>query len=207
MRLITFGCARRKEEVIVPMLITRLRHLILQVRGKPLLPPGIRIGRGVHIGKGVQFDWSHGRHITIEDDVTLVAGVRILCHDASSYRRLGVTRVAAVHIGRRAFVGAWAMVMPGVSVGSDAVIGAGSVVTHDVAAGTVVAGVPAVPLGLTSDLDEARLRRVASGRLFDESVYHVPSLSPDRSAELDRASVKGEYWMARPDVARRFLRP
>lgn len=189
------------------MSIARLQHLVCRLRGKPLLPPGINLGRNVHIGPTVNFDSPHGRHITIEDDATIVDGVLILCHDASSHRRLGVTRVAPVHIGRRAFVGARAILMPGVSIGSDAVVGAGSVVTHDVAAGTVVAGVPAVPVGLTKDLDELRLTRLAPGRVFDESVYNVYTLDSVLVAELDSASADGEYWLASPDVARRFPRP
>lgn len=51
--------------------------------------------------------------------------------------------VGKVTIGARAFIGARAMVLPGVKVGEKAVIGAMSVVTKDVDAGTIVAGNPA----------------------------------------------------------------
>ena len=48
-----------------------------------------------------------------------------------------------IHIERGVWIGAGAIVLPGVTVGENAVIGAGSVVTHDVPANTVVAGNPA----------------------------------------------------------------
>jgi maltose O-acetyltransferase len=58
-------------------------------------------------------------------------------------RHIGYTRVARVRIGARVFVGAHAIVLPGVTIGDDAVVGAGSIVRHDVPAGAVVAGSPA----------------------------------------------------------------
>ena len=57
----------------------------------------------------------------------------------------------AVHIKRHAWVGAGAIVLPGVTVGENAIVGAGSVVTKDVAANTVVVGNPAKPVHRISD--------------------------------------------------------
>ncbi|MET0292557.1 MAG: DapH/DapD/GlmU-related protein, partial [Steroidobacteraceae bacterium] len=48
-------------------------------------------------------------------------------------------------IGRNVWIGAGALVLPGVTIGDDALIGAGSVVTRDVPAGTTVVGNPARP--------------------------------------------------------------
>ena len=48
-----------------------------------------------------------------------------------------------VHICRRAWIGAGSTILPGVTVGENSVVGAGSVVTHDVEPNTIVAGNPA----------------------------------------------------------------
>ncbi len=93
------------------------------LQGVPDIPPGVSIGRNVYIARGVAFDYRYARHITIEDDVTLVNGTIILCHDASSFRRLEVTWVAPVRVCKGAYVGARAILLPGVTVGQGSVVG------------------------------------------------------------------------------------
>jgi acetyltransferase-like isoleucine patch superfamily enzyme len=65
-------------------------------------------------------------------------------------RRVHATREAAcapVHIGDEVFLGGRSIVLKGVTLGAQAVIGAGAVVTADVSAGTIVAGNPARTVG------------------------------------------------------------
>jgi maltose O-acetyltransferase len=54
-----------------------------------------------------------------------------------------VPRDRPIHIGQNVWIGAGALILPGVNVGDDATIGAGSVVTRSVNAGTTVVGNPA----------------------------------------------------------------
>jgi galactoside O-acetyltransferase len=65
-------------------------------------------------------------------------------HLPESFRNV---RIAKVTIGRDAFIGANAVVLPGVCVGEGAVVGAGSVVTGDLAPWTVSVGAPARSIG------------------------------------------------------------
>jgi maltose O-acetyltransferase len=58
-------------------------------------------------------------------------------------RREGWEFGKPVRIGRNVWIGGGAILLPGVTVGDDALIGAGSVVTRDVPAGATVAGNPA----------------------------------------------------------------
>lgn len=75
--------------------------------------------------------------------------VQILTAD---HPRDGATRDAglefgrAISIGANVWIGGGAILLPGVRIGDDAVIGAGAVVTRDVAPGATVAGNPARPL-------------------------------------------------------------
>jgi len=173
-----------------------LRKLFAKLRGRHILPPGIRIGKGVWIGDASRFDWSHGRHITIGDGATLAPGVRILCHDASCVRRIGGTWVAPVAIGAGAFIGAEAVLMPGVTVGEGAVVAAGAVVTRDVAPGTIVAGVPAKPIGSVADLDTRRREQMATLPQFPSAEYESEDLSADKDQQLREAVAKhGGYFM------------
>jgi acetyltransferase-like isoleucine patch superfamily enzyme len=103
------------------------------------------IGPGTWIGAFTLVDGSGGLRIGAGCDVS--SGAHIYSH--SSVRRCVSGRVhatverRATSIGDRVFIGANAVVNMGVTIGDEAVVAAGAVVTRDVPARTVVAGVPA----------------------------------------------------------------
>ncbi len=174
-----------------------LRSALLGVRrlwvGDPAIPANITIGRDVYIGPGVLLDWNFGHLITIGDETTVVSGTRILCHDASSNRRLGVTWCAPVVIGARVYVGADALILPGVRIGDDAVVAAGAVVTRDVEPGTVVAGIPAKQITTTAALD-GRRRELMQLRPIYGQEYHGKALPRDKVDILVQAG-QGGYFL------------
>jgi len=61
----------------------------------------------------------------------------------AALRQSGIEQAKPIQIGHRVWIGGGAIILPGVTIGEDAVIAAGSVVTKDVPAGTVVKGNPA----------------------------------------------------------------
>lgn len=81
-------------------------------------------------------------HITIEDNVLVAANVRLISNNHDFYERQILT-CKPVTLKRNCWIGAGATILPGVTVGENAVVGAAAVVTKDVAANTVVAGNPA----------------------------------------------------------------
>lgn len=175
-----------------------LRRSIRWIRGLPDIPPGVSVGRNAYVSRGVTFDYGYARHITIEDDATLVGGSIILCHDASSFRRLGVTWVAPVRVCKGAYVGARAILLPGVTVGERSVVAAGSIVTHDVPPGVVVGGVPARPIETTAELDQRRRAQLAESPAFDRSLFKGADLPPERAALLNEAiATHGGYFVTR----------
>jgi maltose O-acetyltransferase len=131
------------------------RRIALRVRGEQdpsrLVRQGMRVGRDVLITRGCYFDPGFSWLISIGDETSLGPNVTILTHDATPKLRTGWSQIAPVRIGARVFIGANATILPGVVVGDDAIVGAGSVVRRDVAPGTVVAGNPAVEVGTTAD--------------------------------------------------------
>lgn len=68
-------------------------------------------------------------------------------HELAPQRRDEAGRSAPVRIGENVWIGSRAMILKGVSIGRDAVVAAGSVVTRDVSTGSIVAGNPARPVG------------------------------------------------------------
>ena len=102
----------------------------------------LEIGESTFINAGVSI--SASRHVRIGDACEIGPGVLIMDND---FHRAGDLTLRPpsrpVRIGNRVWIGARAIVLKGVTVGDDAIIAAGSVVTSDVPAHSVVGGVPA----------------------------------------------------------------
>ena len=101
-----------------------------------------RVGKEVFINFGCTFLDQGG--ITIEDGVFSGPGAKILTEHhpeepALRHRLL----VKPVVVRRKAWIGAGAIILPGVTVGENAIVAAGTVVTKDVPDNAIVAGVPA----------------------------------------------------------------
>ena len=100
----------------------------------------VRIGRNVYIGANLLTMARGG--ITIEDGAWIAANVQLLSNNHDLYDR-AVLLCKPILIKEDAWVGAGATILPGVCVGKHAVVGAGSVVTHDVPDYAVAVGSPA----------------------------------------------------------------
>lgn len=98
------------------------------------------IGRNVYINSGSLLMARGG--IAIEDDVLIAANVQLISNNHDPYDRAVLT-CKPVLIKKGAWIGAGASIMPGVTVGRYAIVGAASVVTHDVPDYAVVVGSPA----------------------------------------------------------------
>lgn len=111
---------------------------------------GCKVGKGCFIGDYVRVDCGHADMITIEDSVSVASGVRLLCHQrdfsdfcvGDDYMKLGYV-IKPIVLKKGCLIGMESFVMPGVTVGEGAIVGAGSFVTKDVPAWTIVAGRPA----------------------------------------------------------------
>lgn len=152
--------ARREYETrIAPRSIVRvLVQKVLHQWARVCIPPGVRnalyramgvrVGHHVFIGLDTWLDDQFPELITIEDDVTISFRVTVVVHDDAkrmdrTEAGAGEGTVAPVRLERGCYVGAGALLLPGVTVGARAVVAAGAVVTRDVPPATVAAGVPA----------------------------------------------------------------
>jgi acetyltransferase-like isoleucine patch superfamily enzyme len=141
---------------LVPGDFETMRALLGELTGRPLdpsvrvLPPfhtdtgrNLRFGRNVFVNHGCTAMDLGG--IAIGDDVMIGPNVQLISsgHPLDPATRRAQITAAPVRIGRGAWIAAGATVLQGVTVGDDAVVAAGAVVTRDVPARTLVAGVPA----------------------------------------------------------------
>lgn len=120
-------------------------------------PHMVNISKNVVVMPGCLMMFAGG--ITIDDGAMIAANVQLISNNHDLYERQVIT-CKPVHIGKNAWIGAGATILPGVTIGDNAVVGAASVVTKDVPADTIVAGNPAKsikripPRQKCSDYDE-----------------------------------------------------
>ena len=124
----------------VQKILIVVRHSILHLRNMYLRKIyGMTIGKDVRISLKANLDKRNPKGVIIGDGSYLAFGATILCHDMSRNIHKPVT------IGKNCFIGANSMILPGVTIGDEVVIAAGSIVTKNVANNTIVAGNPARP--------------------------------------------------------------
>ncbi len=107
-------------------------------------------GYNISLGRGVFLNFNciilDVVPVTIGDLTQIGTGVQILTPDHPrdpEERRSGLEFGRPIHIGSNVWIGGGALIMPGVTIGDDAIVGAGSVVTRDIPAGATAFGNPA----------------------------------------------------------------
>jgi len=131
------------------------RNILSQITGSAIdesvavfSPLHINYGRNTKIGKNVfiNFDciFLDLGGITIEDNVLIAPKVSLLSegHPVSPKSRQSLVP-GRIHIRENVWIGAGAKILPGVTIGENAIVAAGAVVSKDVAANTIVGGIPA----------------------------------------------------------------
>lgn len=112
----------------------------------------IKIGKNVFINSNTLFMARGG--ITIEDDVQIAANCQLLTNNHDPYERQ-VLSCKPILIKKGAWIGAGATIMPGICIGKYSIVGASSVVTHDVPDYSVVVGNPA---RVIKELDKSKFK-------------------------------------------------
>lgn len=135
--------------------VDEVRQLLGQIIGKEvdgsstLFPPlHVNFGKFISIGSNVFINHACSfldmGGITIEDDVLIGPKVNLITenHPISPESRKAL-ETKPIHIKKNAWIGANATILPGVTIGSNAIVAAGAVVSKDVPDNAIVAGVPA----------------------------------------------------------------
>ena len=119
-------------------------------------------GKHVHFGRHVYANFN----LTVVDDTHVYVGdytqfgpnvvLAVAGHPIDpALREQGYQYNLPIHIGRNCWIGAGALILPGVTIGDNTVIGAGSVVTRDIPSGVVAVGNPCRVLRAVGEHDRA----------------------------------------------------
>ena len=148
-----------------------------------------------------------GEHCSIQPNVTItdpaylrlgnnvrLSGCTLFGHDGCinmlrrAYGR-SLDKVGAIDIRDNVFIGHQAVVMPGVTIGPDAIVGANAVVTKDVPPGAIVGGVPARVIGRVEDY-VARLEADMRTLPWRDHAAMASTHAGPASADLDELRVQ-----------------
>ena len=132
-----------------------LRKLMSELIGQELdegfgvFPPfytdcgrNIHIEKNVFINSGCKFQDQGGVYIGENSLIGHNVIIATLNHNVDPYHR-GDVIPKPIHIGKRVWIGSGAIILPGITIGDNSIVGAGSIVTKDVPPNVIVAGNPA----------------------------------------------------------------
>lgn len=144
-----------------------IRFLFVGLFGKVryLRAVGVKIGESCEILTKASNFGSEPWLVDVGNHVTVADGVKFITHDASSrlfrarydeMSRFG-NKFGPILVEDNVFIGVNAVILPGVKIGSNSIVGAGAIVTKDVPDSCVVAGVPArILMSLESYIEKYR---------------------------------------------------
>lgn len=110
---------------------------------------GVNVADGAYIGMSVSIDNAYPEYIYIEENASISTGSMLVAHfnPKSHLKRIMPASVAPIVIKKGAVVAVRSIILPGVTIGENAIVTANSVVNMDVKPCTFVRGNPAIQVG------------------------------------------------------------
>jgi maltose O-acetyltransferase len=157
-----------------------------------LISKGLKIGRNVWIEENVSFDAGYPYLISVGNNCSISARVRLLAHDDSTYKYTGgYARIGKIEIKDNCFIGQDTTILPGVTIGPNVMIAAGSLVNKNIAPNSCVAGVPARFYAKLDDLIEKHKKDIQERPIFMYSDLRVGDIEPRLVAKVTKAVEDG----------------
>ena len=134
---------------IIKILFKKILFFLASTRKRAELykKEGVRMGKNCEVFAKVSFG-SEPYLVQLGDHVKITYGSSFVTHDGGVYvlRNMGLAKnadkFAPIHVGNNVFFGIKCIIMPGVTIGDNVIIGSGSIVTRDIPSNSVAAGVP-----------------------------------------------------------------
>ncbi|MCP4676033.1 MAG: acyltransferase [Deltaproteobacteria bacterium] len=161
-----------------------INRSLFKMRLKKQIAQGLKIGKNCYILESVKFDYDYPFLIEIGDNVRIGPGVQILAHDASPYASFGMTRVAPVKILEGTSIFTDALILPGVTIGPNAMISARAVVNRDIGPNMAAAGNPARAYAKYPDLLKRLKQQIRPETIINIEDFESGKISNDEIRAL-----------------------
>ncbi|MDH5570134.1 MAG: acyltransferase [Gammaproteobacteria bacterium] len=146
--------------------------------------------RGMHIGKDVfipistWIDASHCYLISVGDRCRFGPNCVLLAHDATMNELLDAGKIGKITIHESCSIGFGTIILPGVEIGPNVIIGAYSVISTNIPPGSIVTGNPAKVVGKIKDFERYHRMLMKKQPLFPYDKYGSHTLPEQRRKEI-----------------------
>lgn len=143
---------------------------------------GVTIGEGSQIySTEIDIFGSHPFLVTLGKRCFITEGVRFVTHDGAVLvfrdRLPELDVVAPIVLGDNVYIGVRTIILPGVRIGSNCIIGAGAVVTRDISDNSVAVGVPARVIKSTGEYEKRAIEKsIRTGAMGNEKTEYLREL-------------------------------
>jgi acetyltransferase-like isoleucine patch superfamily enzyme len=160
-------------------LLEKIHYYRYRMRIGDLVARGLVLGKNVTIEYTAYIDDDFPYLVRIGDNCSISNHVRLLAHDGTTFKFThGHTRLGKVELKDNCFIGERVIILPGVTIGPNVLVVAGSVVNRDIPPNSCVAGVPARFYARFDDLIERHKQRME-----ERSVFLFSDLNKDEQIE------------------------
>lgn len=173
---------------MISRIIFKIKQIISGVSNEQLsvqanIREGMKVGKNVYGIDNCTIDHGHCWLIEIGNHVIFAPQVYLLAHDTSTKRSTNYVRVGKIKIGDHCFIGARVMILPGVEIGKNSIVGAGSVVTKSFPENSVIAGNPAQYICSVEEYEDKVKEKFQNSPHFSEE-YELGKITPEMKQEM-----------------------
>lgn len=152
---------------------------------------GVKIGDGCIFRGTSMLDYSHYWLIEIGCNVRLATGVHIMAHDGTMAFKNGYGKIAKVIIEDNVSIGVNSIILPGIKIGKNTIIGAGSIVTKNIPENSIATGNPARVIGRYDEFINKHRENLKTKPVFSDE-YKLQNVKNNREKMQKMKDILGD---------------
>ncbi|MBR3897733.1 MAG: acyltransferase [Bacilli bacterium] len=160
--------------------------IINRIRINKWKKEGLIVGENFQLERNSFIDSSFPWMIEIGDNVTIAPDTLVLCHDGSTKKIIGYSKIGKVIIGNNVFIGAKSIILPGTRIGNNVVIAAGSVVKGKLESNYVYGGVLAHKIKSLDEYKKEQDNLLKNSKSYDLSFTKKGKITKEKKEQMKK---------------------